>query len=98
MAVGRAPEALAAAPLGAHLDGGRASFALFSSVAEAVELCLFDDSGEETQLRLEQGDGFVWQGFVPGVRPGQRYGFRVHGPWDPTAGARCHPAKLLLDP
>ena len=67
-------------------------------MAEAVELCLFDDSGSETRWSLEQGDGFVWQGYLPDARPGQRYGFRVHGPWDPAAGARCNPAKLLLDP
>ena len=53
---------------------------------------------QETRLELEQGEGFVWQGYLPGARPGQRYGFRVHGPWDPAAGARCNPAKLLLDP
>ena len=94
----QALEPVTAAPLGAHYDGGGASFALFSSVADAVELCLFDDSGEETRRSLEQGDGFVWQGYLPDVRPGQRYGFRVHGPWDPAAGARCNPAKLLLDP
>jgi isoamylase len=94
----QALEPVTAAPLGAHYDGGGASFALFSSVADAVELCLFDDSGEETRRSLEQGDGFVWQGYLPDVRPGQRYGFRVHGPWDPSTGARCNPAKLLLDP
>ena len=88
----------AGARLGAHHDGDGASFALFSSVAEAIELCLFDDSGEETRWKVEQGDGFVWQGYLPGVRPGQRYGYRVYGPWDPPAGARCNPAKLLLDP
>jgi isoamylase len=87
-----------AAPLGAHHDGSGASFALFSSVAEAVELCLFDDSGHETRHSLEQGDGFVWQGYLRGLGPGQLYGFRVHGPWDPAAGVRCNPAKLLLDP
>jgi len=91
-------EPVTAAPLGAHYDGSGASFALFSSVAEAVELCLFDDAGEETRRGLEQGDGFVWQGYLRDVRPGQRYGFRVHGPWDPPSGARCNPAKLLLDP
>src|SRR5450755_445656 len=91
-------EPTTAAPLGAHYDGSGASFALFSSVAEAVELCLFDDAGEETRRGLEQGDGFVWQGYLRDVRPGQRYGFRVHGPWDPPSGARCNPAKLLLDP
>jgi len=84
--------------LGAHYDGSGATFALFSSVAEAVELCLFDGSDRETRWSLGQGDGFVWQGYLPDVQPGQRYGFRVHGPWDPAAGARCNPAKLLLDP
>ena len=88
----------AAAPLGAHYDGKGASFGVFSSAAEVVELCLFDSSGEETRWTLPQGEGFVWQGYLPDVRPGQRYGFRVHGPWDPAAGARCNPAKLLLDP
>jgi isoamylase len=87
-----------AAPLGAHHDGAGASFALFSSAAEAVELCLFDDSGRESRWSLEQGDGYVWQGYLAGVPPAQRYGFRVHGPWDPASGARCNPAKLLLDP
>jgi isoamylase len=86
------------APLGAHHDGSGASFALFSGVAEAVELCTFDESGEETRWGLGQGDGFVWQGYLPDVRPGQRYGYRVHGPWDPSSGVRCNPAKLLLDP
>ncbi|MGO9976400.1 MAG: glycogen debranching protein GlgX [Solirubrobacteraceae bacterium] len=87
-----------AAPLGAHHDGSGATFALFSSAAEAVELCLFDDAGEEVRWSLDQGDGFVWRGYVPDLRPGQRYGFRVHGPWEPASGARCNPAKLLLDP
>jgi isoamylase len=91
-------ESTTAAPLGAHYDGSGASFALFSSVAESVELCLFDDADRETRWRLEQGDGFVWQGYLPGARPGQRYGYRVHGPWNPSAGTRCNPAKLLLDP
>jgi isoamylase len=86
-----------AAP-GAHHDGSGASFALYSGVAEAVELCLFDDSGSETRWSLQQGDGYVWAGYLPDAQPGQRYGFRVHGPWDPQAGARCNPAKLLLDP
>jgi len=86
------------APLGAHLDGRGATFALFSSVAEAVELCLFDEAGEESRWSLQQGEGFVWQGHLPEAHPGQPYGYRVHGPWDPAAGARCNPAKLLLDP
>ena len=88
----------ATAPLGAHHDGSGASFALFSSVAEAVELCVFDDSGSETRRSLQQADGYVWAGYLADARPGQRYGFRVHGPWDPQAGARCNPSKLLLDP
>ena len=87
-----------APPLGAHHDGDGASFALFSSVAEAVELCLFDESDNETRRSLVQGDGYLWQGYLPGARPGQRYGYRVHGPWDPSSGSRCNPAKLLLDP
>jgi len=91
-------EPVTAAPLGARHDGRGTSFALFSSVADAVELCLFDDAGRETRFDLEQGEGFVWQGYLPGVGPGRRYGFRVHGPWDPASGARCNPAKLLLDP
>lgn len=88
----------ATAPLGAHHDGRGASFALFSSAADGVELCLFDDSGGEKRWSLQQGDGFVWAGYLPDARPGQRYGFRVYGPWDPAAGVRCNPAKLLLDP
>jgi len=94
----RALEPATAAPLGAHLDANGASFALFSSVAEAVELCSFDDSGEETRWQVGQGDGFLWQGYLPGAKPGQRYGYRVHGPWEPQSGSRCNPAKLLLDP
>ena len=86
-----------AAALGAHYDGDGASFALFSSVAEQVELCLFDDE-VESRWNLEQGEGFVWEGYVPDVAPGQHYGFRVHGPWAPADGARCNSAKLLLDP
>ena len=75
------------APLGAHHDGNGATFALFSSAAEAVEVCLFGDSGQETRWSLDQGDGFVWQGYLPDIRPGQRYGFRVHGP---TAHSGVH--------
>ncbi|HTP21320.1 MAG TPA: glycogen debranching protein GlgX [Solirubrobacteraceae bacterium] len=94
----RGVEPVARAPLGAGYDGDGASFAVFSSVADAVEVCLFDREDRETRYDLEQGDGSVWQGYLPGVAPGQRYGFRVHGPWDPSSGARCNPAKLLLDP
>ena len=91
-------ESASAAPLGSHYDGDGASFALFSSVADAIDLCLFDDAGAETRRGLEQGDGYVWQGYLPDARVGQRYGYRVHGPWDPSSGSRCNPAKLLLDP
>ncbi len=69
-----------------------------SSIAEAVELCLFDANGTETRVRRPEYDDGVWHGFVPGTGPGQAYGFRVHGPWDPGRGLRCNPAKLLLDP
>jgi isoamylase len=85
-------------PLGATYDGSGANFALFSEAAERVELCLFDADGTETPVDLPEVDGFVWHAFVPGVEPGQRYGYRVHGPYDPKQGLRCNPAKLLLDP
>jgi isoamylase len=88
----------AAAPLGAQLDRDGATFALFSSVAEAVELCLFDDSGRETRCSLQQGERFEWAGHLPDAKAGQRYGYRVFGPWEPVNGASCNPAKLLLDP
>ena len=85
-------------PLGATYDGSGVNFALFSEVAERVELCLIDDEGAETRLDLPEVDGFVWHAFVPSLQPGQRYGFRVHGPYDPERGHRCDPSKLLLDP
>jgi isoamylase len=85
-------------PLGASYDGAGTNFSLFSEVAEAVDLCLFDASGEERRLALPEQTAYCWHGYLPGVRPGQRYGFRVHGPFDPAAGRRCNPAKLLLDP
>jgi isoamylase len=85
-------------PLGASYDGAGTNFGLFSEVAERVELCLFDDDGNEKRVDLREVDGFVWHGYLPGVGPGQRYGYRVHGPYDPAAGQRCNPAKLLLDP
>ena len=94
----RALEVPATAPLGAHHDGRGASFALFSSVADGVELCLFDDSGARDALEPRAGRGFVWQGYLPDVRPGQRYGFRVHGPWDPPAGVRCNPGEAAARP
>ncbi|MET9402828.1 glycogen debranching protein GlgX [Kitasatospora sp. NPDC002965] len=90
-------------PLGARFrtepDGLRGTnFALWAAGAEAVELCLFDEDDRETRHRLTEQDFQVWHGFVPGVLPGTRYGFRVHGRWDPWTGARWNPAKLLLDP
>ncbi len=85
-------------PLGATYDGAGTNFALFSEVADRVELCLIDDDGAETRIDLTERDAFVWHGYLPSVQPGQRYGFRVHGPYDPAGGQRCNPAKLLLDP
>jgi glycogen operon protein len=84
-------------PLGAAWDGEGTNFALFSENATAVDLCLFDD-GRETRVRLPEVTAFVWHGYVPGVGPGQRYGFRVHGPYDPGRGHRFNPNKLLVDP
>jgi isoamylase len=85
-------------PLGATYDGAGTNFSLFSEVADRVELCLFDEAGAETRIPLTEADGFVWHGYVPWVSPGQRYGYRVHGAYDPAQGLRCNPAKLLLDP
>ncbi|MEW2511481.1 glycogen debranching protein GlgX [Streptomyces sp. NPDC046870] len=85
-------------PLGAAFDGQGTNFALFSEVAERVELVLVDDSGTTASVPLQEVDGFVWHAYLPGVGPGQRYGYRVHGPWQPSLGHRCNPAKLLLDP
>jgi glycogen operon protein len=85
-------------PLGATWDGEGTNFALFSSGAEAVDLCLFDDAGHETRLPLEESTYHVWHGYVPQVGPGQRYGFRVDGPFDPSHGLRFNPSKLLVDP
>lgn len=85
-------------PLGATYDGTGTNFAVFSEAAEAIDLCLFDDDGTETRHRLPEVTAFVHHGYVTGITAGQRYGFRVHGPWDPTVGQRCNPAKLLVDP
>ncbi|WP_213450749.1 glycogen debranching protein GlgX [Rhizomonospora bruguierae] len=85
-------------PLGATYDGTGTNFALYSEVAEKVELCLFDRAGRERRVRLHEVDAFVWHSYLPGVEPGQRYGYRVHGPYDPAQGLRCNPNKLLLDP
>ncbi|NUR05387.1 MAG: glycogen debranching protein GlgX [Nocardioidaceae bacterium] len=85
-------------PLGATYDGAGANFALFSEVAERVELCLISDSGQETRVDLVETDAYVHHAYLPGIQPGQRYGYRVHGPYDPASGHRCNPAKLLVDP
>ncbi|AZP23111.1 glycogen debranching protein GlgX [Streptomyces aquilus] len=85
-------------PLGASFDGKGTNFALFSEVAECVELVLVDDDGSHRSVPLAEVDGFVWHCYLPGIGPGQRYGYRVHGPWHPELGHRCDPAKLLLDP
>ncbi|HEX5142485.1 MAG TPA: glycogen debranching protein GlgX [Mycobacterium sp.] len=89
-------------PLGATYDGSGTNFAVFSEVAERIELCLFDSDANggltETRITLPEVDGFVWHCFLPGIESGQRYGYRVHGPDDPGNGLRCNPAKLLLDP
>ena len=85
-------------PLGATYDGAGTNFSLFSEVAERVELCLIGKDGREDRIELDEVDGFVWHCYLPTVTPGQRYGYRVHGPWSPSAGHRCDPSKLLLDP
>ena len=85
-------------PLGATFDGAGTNFSLFSELAERVELCLFDDQGQETRLDLPEMTALCWHGYLPNIRPGQRYGFRVHGPWAPEHGQWCNPAKVLLDP
>jgi len=85
-------------PLGATCDDGGTNFSLFSEIAQRIELCLFDEQGCETRVDLPEVSGHCWHGYFPEIEPGQRYGFRVHGPWAPEQGHRCNPAKLLLDP
>ena len=85
-------------PLGASWDGKGTNFALFSENATGVELCLFDADNHEIRLPLTEKNNFVWHAYLPGVGPGQRYGFRVHGPWAPELGHRFNPNKLLIDP
>ena len=84
--------------LGATVTNGGVNFAVSSTVADEVTLCLFDDQGNETRFEFDDYDAGVWHGFVPGVQPGQAYGYRVKGPFDPRNGLRCNPSKLLLDP
>ena len=85
-------------PLGATYDGAGTNFALYSAVATGVDLCLFDEDGTETRVPLTEVDGDVWHAYLPTVHPGQHYGYRVTGPYDPNHGHRCDPSKLLLDP
>ncbi|MEU1804852.1 glycogen debranching protein GlgX [Streptomyces sp. NPDC019937] len=85
-------------PLGATYDGAGTNFAVFSEAATRIELCLLHDDGSETAVELRETDGFVRHAYLPGIMPGQRYGFRVHGPYAPENGDRCNSAKLLLDP
>ena len=85
-------------PLGATHDGAGTNFSVFSEVATRVELCLFDEKGTQSCVDFPEMTGFIWHGYLPNISPGQRYGFRVHGPWEPARGHRCNPSKLLLDP
>ncbi|WOQ17410.1 glycogen debranching protein GlgX [Raineyella sp. W15-4] len=85
-------------PLGASFDGFGTNFAIFSEVAEAVDLCLFDPDGAETKIRMTEVDGYIWHIRLSGLGPGTRYGYRIDGPWDPARGLWCNPAKLLADP
>jgi glycogen operon protein len=84
--------------LGATYDGAGTNFALYAENADRVELCLFDEDNNETRWRLSEITAFTHHGYIPGVGPGHRYGFRVHGPWAPDNGQVFNPAKLLLDP
>lgn len=85
-------------PLGSYWDGKGTNFAIFSENATGVDLCLFDSNGEETRVSLTEVSNYVWHGYLPGIGPGQQYGFRVHGPYEPEQGLRFNPNKLLIDP
>jgi isoamylase len=85
-------------PLGAAFDGSGTNFSLFSEVAERIDLCLFDAEGKEIRIDMAERDEYNWHVYLTGVGPGQQYGYRVYGPWDPRHGIRCCPNKLLLDP
>ncbi|MGH8930685.1 MAG: glycogen debranching protein GlgX [Egibacteraceae bacterium] len=85
-------------PLGARWDGRGTNFSVFSEHADGVELCLFDEEGYELRIEMREVTAFVWHCYLPGVGPSQRYGYRVHGPYEPRRGRRFNPAKLLLDP
>ncbi len=85
-------------PLGAVFDGAGTNFSIFSEMAEGIDLCLYDENGAESCVALREVDGYCWHAYLLGVKPGQRYGYRVRGPWAPQNGQRCNPAKLLIDP
>jgi len=85
-------------PLGASFDGVGTNVAVFSDVAEAIEICVFDDEANEERGFLAERSGSVFHGYLPDLWAGGRYGLRVHGPWDPSNGQRCDPTKLLIDP
>src|SRR5574339_124163 len=88
-------------PLGATWDGEGVNFALFSENATGVELCLYagqDGDHEQARVDIKERPDLIWHAYLPGIGPGQRYGYRVHGPYDPARGHRFNPAKLLLDP
>lgn len=85
-------------PLGASFDGKGTNFSIYSENAESVELCLFDEQRKETRIKLEEVTGYCWHGYIADIKPGQRYGYRIFGPWDPNNGQRFNPHKLLLDP
>src|SRR5215472_17906793 len=91
------PFPLGATP-GEHFGLAGTNFAIASSMADSVTLCLFDAAGAETQIPIVDNDADTWHAFVPGIGPGQAYGYRVNGPWDPARGQRCNQSKLLLDP
>ena len=85
-------------PLGPTWDGNGTNFSLFTENAERVELCLFDADDNETRVELRDYTAHNWHCYIPGIGPGQRYGYRVHGPYDPASGHRFNPNKLLIDP
>jgi isoamylase len=85
-------------PLGATYDGSGTNFSVFSGLAQHIRLCLFDDDDAETQVELPEHTALVHHGYLPGIGPGQRYGYRVDGPYEPHNGCRCNPAKLMIDP
>jgi glycogen operon protein len=85
-------------PLGANWDGGGTNFSLFSEHAERVELCLFDDDDNETRIDMTERRALNWHTYLPDIGPGQRYGYRVYGPYRPQDGHRFNPSKLLVDP